>query len=153
MPLVDIGLSCEQSAERWRPVAEAKSVHIQVKISQTAQMHGDADDLELIWSNLIDNAVRYSPRGSEVQVSIGRNDGQIRVDVEDEGPGIGEEELARIFRRFHRADASRSRETGGYGLGLAITKAMVEAYGGSIVAANRRPAGTTFSVSLPIEKQ
>ncbi len=153
MPLVDIGLSCEQSAERWRSVAEAKSVHIQVKISQTAQMHGDADDLELIWSNLLDNAVRYSPKGAKVEVSVCRDDGRVVVDVKDEGPGIGEEELQRIFRRFHRADASRSRETGGYGLGLAITKAMVEAYGGSIVAGNRRPMGTTFSVSLPVEKQ
>lgn len=153
MPLVDIGQSCEQSAERWRPMAEAKSVHIQVKIAQTAHMHGDADDLELIWSNLIDNAVRYSPNGAEVQVSVCRNNGRIQVEVEDQGPGIGEEDLQRIFRRFHRADASRSRETGGYGLGLAITKAMVEAYGGSIVASNRRPSGTTFSVSLPAEKQ
>jgi signal transduction histidine kinase len=153
LPLVDIGASCEQSAERWRPVAEAKSVYINVTTSQSAELHGDGDDLELIWSNLLDNAIRYSPEGAEVRVSICRDDGQIHVDVEDEGPGIGKEELERIFLRFHRADASRARETGGYGLGLAITKAMVEAYGGSIVAANRRPSGTTFSVSLPVEKQ
>lgn len=153
LPLVDIATSCEQSAERWRPVAEAKSVYIRVKTSQSVEIHGDGDDLELIWSNLIDNAIRYSPKGADVRVSVCRNDGQIRVDVEDEGPGIGKEELERIFRRFHRADASRSRETGGYGLGLAITKAMVEAYGGKIVAANRRPSGTTFSVSLPVEKE
>lgn len=150
LPLVDVAASCEQAAERWRPVAEVKSVCINVKTAQHAQIQGDSDDLELIWSNLLDNAIRYSPTGAQVQVSVCRNNGQIRVDVEDEGPGLTEEELERIFRRFHRADASRSRETGGYGLGLAITKAMVEAYGGRIVAANRRPTGTTFSVSLPV---
>lgn len=154
LPLVDVAASCEQTAERWRPVAEAKSVSIKVKAPQgVTQINGDTDDLDLIWSNLLDNAIRYSPKGAQVRVSVCRNNGQIRVDVEDEGPGIGEEELDRIFRRFHRADASRSRETGGYGLGLAITKAMVEAYGGTIAAANRHPSGTTFSVSLPVEKQ
>ena len=150
LQMIDVAASCEQSAERWRPVAETKSVSIKVKAPEPAQMHGDTDDLELIWNNLLDNAIRYSPKGTEVQVCVCRNDGQIRVDVEDEGPGIGEEELERIFRRFHRPDASRSRETGSYGLGLAITKAMVEAYGGSIVVANRQPSGTTFSVSLPV---
>jgi signal transduction histidine kinase len=152
LPLVDVAATCEQTAERWRPVAETKSVSINVKAPQAVQIYGEADDLELIWSNLLDNAIRYSPKGAEIRVCVSRDDGLIRVDVEDEGPGISEQELDRIFRRFHRVDAARSRETGGYGLGLAITKAMVEAYGGTIVAANLRPSGTTFSVSLPDEK-
>ncbi|MDT8067690.1 MAG: ATP-binding protein [Terriglobia bacterium] len=149
LPPVDIAASCEQSADRWRPIAEAKSVRISVNASNMAEIPGDADDLELIWSNLLDNAIRYSPAGAEVRVSVARGDGRVRVEVADQGPGIGEEELQRIFHRFHRSDASRSRETGGYGLGLAIAKAMVEAYGGSITAENCSDAGAKFSVELP----
>jgi signal transduction histidine kinase len=149
LPPVDIAASCEQSADRWRPIAEAKSVRISVNAMNTAEVPGEADDLELIWSNLLDNAIRYSPAGAEVQVSVAKDDGRVRVEVADEGPGIGEEELQRIFHRFHRSDASRSRETGGYGLGLAIAKAMVEAYGGSITGENRSGAGAKFSVELP----
>ena len=150
LPLVDVSATCEQSADRWRPVAEAKSVHITVRSSQAAEIKGDADDLELIWSNLLDNAIRYSPKGAEVRVVISRDNGHVRVDIDDEGPGIGEEELQRIFNRFHRGDASRSRDTGGYGLGLAIAKAMVEAYGGNILAESRSGVGSTFSVRFPV---
>ena len=150
LPVVDLAASCEQSAERWRPVAEAKSVRIQVEASAGSEIHSDPDDLELIWNNLLDNAIRYSPQGAEVRVSVSRDNGNARVDVEDQGPGIDEQELKNIFDRFHRADASRSRETGGYGLGLAIAKAMVEAYGGEIAAQSRHGSGTTFSVRLPV---
>ncbi|MGZ4814876.1 MAG: ATP-binding protein, partial [Terriglobales bacterium] len=137
LPLVDLAASCETSAELWRPVAQAKSVQIQVQSSEVPEIQGDPDDLEMIWNNLLDNAIRYSPQGAEVRVSVSRDNGHARVNVEDQGPGIPKEELNNIFERFRCADASHSRETGGYGLGLAIAKAMVEAYGGSIAAENR----------------
>ena len=80
----------------------------------------------------------------------GNYDGQARVDVQDQGPGIEHEKLNSIFERFHRADASRSRETGSYGLGLAIAKAMAGAYGGSIDVQSNIGRGSTFSVRLPV---
>ena len=150
LPVVDLAATCEQSADRWRPAAEAKAVRIQVSASAAPQLHGDPDDLELIWNNLLDNAIRYSPAASQVVVSISKENGHARVDVRDHGPGIDPQELQVIFDRFHRADASRSRETGGYGLGLAIAKAMVEAYGGSIAAESVAGDGTTVSVRLPV---
>jgi signal transduction histidine kinase len=131
-------------------MAEAKSVRVEVQSQGTPQVKGDPDDLETIWNNLLDNAIRYSPPGGEVRLSISRDNGQARVAVQDQGPGIREEDLQNIFDRFHRSDASRSRETGGYGLGLAIAKAMVEAYGGTIAAETRLGSGTTFSVKLPV---
>lgn len=150
LPVVDLSASCETSAERWRPMAEAKSVRVEVQSEGTPQVKGDPDDLETIWNNLLDNAIRYSPPGGEVRLSISRDNGQARIEVRDHGPGIREQDLQNIFDRFHRSDASRSRETGGYGLGLAIAKAMVEAYGGSITAETRLGSGTTFSVKLPV---
>lgn len=151
LPLLDLTATCEQSAERLRPVADSRFVRIQVQSKGTPKIHADPEDLELIWNNLFENAIRYSPTDSTVIVSISNDDHCARVDVQDRGPGIGEEDLSNIFNRFHRADASRSRETGGYGLGLAIVKAMVEAYGGSIVAESRLGSGTTMSVHLPCE--
>lgn len=147
---VDLAVSCEASAERWRPIADAKSIIIEVQSEGAPQVKGDPDDLEIIWNNLIDNAIRYSPTGGKVRMSIVRKNGSAFIEVEDQGPGICEQDLQSIFDRFHRSDASRSRETGGYGLGLAISKAMVEAYGGSIDAKPRSGSGTTFYVKLPV---
>jgi signal transduction histidine kinase len=148
-PVVDLTASCEESADRWRPLAEAKSIRIQLQSSSAPKIRADPDDVELIWNNLLDNAIRYSPNGAEVLISISQDDGRARVEVRDSGPGISEADLRNIFERFHRGDTSRSRETGGYGLGLAIAKAMIEAYGGTIAAQSSEVTGTTFSVSLP----
>jgi signal transduction histidine kinase len=150
LPTLDLAASCEASAERWRPIADAKCVVIEVESEGAPQVKGDPDDLETIWNNLLDNAIRYSPPGGKVRVSIARNNGNAHIEVEDQGPGIREQDLQNIFDRFHRSDVSRSRETGGYGLGLAISKAMVEAYGGSIDAKTRSGSGTTFYVKLPV---
>lgn len=147
---VDLAASCESCAERWRPIANAKSVIIEVQSDGEPQVKGDPDDLDIIWNNLLDNAIRYSPTGGKVRMSIARKNGSAHIEVEDQGPGIREQDLQSIFNRFHRSDASRSRETGGYGLGLAISKAMVEAYGGSIDAKTRSGSGTTFYVKLPV---
>lgn len=150
LPLVDIAASCEQSAERLHPLADSRSVEIQVRAQDTPHIPADPEDLELIWNNLLENAIRYSPQGSSVSVSISSEKQFTRVEVRDHGPGIEAGELQSIFNRFHRADTSRSRETGGYGLGLAIVKAMVESYGGAIQAESRVGTGTTMSVRLPL---
>lgn len=150
LPLVDLTTSCEQSAERLRPVSDSRSVRIDIQSQGVTKLQADPEDLELIWNNLFENAVRYSPKGSAVVVSISSAGQQARVDVRDSGPGMAESDLQNIFNRFHRADVSRSRETGGYGLGLAIVKAMVQAYGGTISAESRVGSGTKMSVCLPI---
>ncbi len=96
--------------------------------------------------------MHYSPAESVVTMQLRRNGAEWAiVSVEDSGPGISSEELPRIFDRFHRADPSRARSSGGFGLGLAICKALVDAYGGRIEALNRPEGGTEVRVELRAE--
>ena len=115
------------------------------------RLAADPDDLELVWSNLLENAIRFSPKGETVCMSVRSTNGCGSVEVVDRGPGIPPSELPRIFERFHRADTSRARNTGGYGLGLAISKALVEAYGGTIEPHSSPGQGTRMTVLLPIQ--
>jgi signal transduction histidine kinase len=113
----------------------------------------DPEDLELVWVNLLENAVRYSPEGSSIDLTVSANgSNRAQIVVADHGRGIPKEELTHIFERFHRVDASRTRETGGFGLGLAIAKALIEAYGGTIVAESELGRGTRMIVELPLHK-
>jgi two-component system OmpR family sensor kinase len=134
---------------RLRPVADERHVKIQLNTDGAVFLQADADDLELMWSNLLENAIRFSPAGGSVQLRVRANGQRGYVEVHDSGPGIPQSELPHVFERFHRGDASRARNTGGYGLGLAISKALIEAYGGSITPMSRVGEGTTMIVSLP----
>ena len=114
-------------------------------------MRADAEDLELVWANLVENAIRFSPAGERIQVRLQANAARGTVEVADNGPGMSQDELAHIFERFHRGDSSRARDTGGYGLGLAISKALVEAYGGTITPESAPGQGTRMIVTLPLK--
>ncbi len=148
---VDLAVSCEQSADRLGAFAAAGGVVIEVRPESRPTIKADPEDLELIWNNLLENAIRYSSKSSRVLVTVSQADHGAQVKVQDWGTGIAKTELAHIFDRFQRADASRTRETGGYGLGLAITKAMVDAYGGTIAVDSQIGAGTVMTVRLPLE--
>jgi len=99
--------------------------------------------------NLIDNALRYTPPGGSVVVSLTADEGQVTVAVADTGGGVTPEDLPHVFDRFYRADRSRSRATGGSGVGLAIVKQLVEAQGGGVSAQSEPGRGSTFAFSLP----
>jgi len=109
----------------------------------------DAVRVQQIFSNLLDNACKHGGGRGEVAVRIGLDGGEAVVSVSDEGPGIPDAELERVFHRFYRVDRSRSRA--GTGLGLAIAKHLVALHGGSIRAFNRPGSGATFEVRLPME--
>ncbi|MFI5307748.1 MAG: ATP-binding protein [Polyangiales bacterium] len=109
----------------------------------------DRRALEQVLSNLIDNAVKYGTEGASVMVGAAVDDGTLRVSVTDTGPGIESKHLPRLFERFYRVDAGRSRELGGTGLGLSIVKHMVEAMGGRVSVESSPGAGTTFAFTLP----
>ena len=129
---VDVGMTCQMAIERVQAVAQQRGVKIDFTANGPIRLPADPDDLELVWSNLLENAIRFSPAGETVRMSVRGDNGHGYVEVADDGPGIPASELPHIFERFHRGDASRARNTGGYGLGLAISKALVEAYGGTI---------------------
>ncbi len=149
---VDIATTCEDAIDGLRGLATAHRADIKLKAEDGIICRADPEDLELVWINLLENAVRYSPEGATVTVNVSRGDHTARIVVEDQGPGIAAEELSLIFQRFHRGDASRNRETGGFGLGLAIAKAVVEAYGGTITPESAAGRGTRMIVDLPLSR-
>jgi signal transduction histidine kinase len=148
---VEVGATCESAVERLAPVARERGITIHFVSNGPMPMRAEADDLELVWSNLLENAIRFSPTGGNVQLRA-RSDGRRGyVEVEDNGPGIPQSELAHLFERFHRGDSSRARNTGGYGLGLAISKALIEAYGGTITPQSGPGQGMRMVVEVPLE--
>ncbi|HYL95552.1 MAG TPA: ATP-binding protein, partial [Terriglobales bacterium] len=151
LQLVDISDTCEAAIDRLRVLAQARRTSIRLSSDRPALLRADPEDLQLVWVNLLENAVRYSPEGASVEVSVSSNNGgPARVVFEDHGVGIPAGDLPHIFERFHRGDPSRTRSTGGFGLGLAIAKALVEAYGGTITAASIPGQGTRMTVELPL---
>jgi two-component system, OmpR family, phosphate regulon sensor histidine kinase PhoR len=99
--------------------------------------------------NLVANAIAYAPEHSTIRIAAAPVDGRVALSVSDEGPGIPEEDLGRVFERFYRVDKSRARDPGGTGLGLAIVKHLVELHGGQVRVENRREGGARFTITLP----
>ncbi len=147
---VNVAETCQEAIARLNGLAQSREVGVRFSAGEPAWLSADPEDLQLIWANLLENAVRYSPQHGQVTVMVERMNGRARVTVADQGAGIPEPELAHIFERFYRGDASRGRDTGGFGLGLAIAKALAEAYGGSISASSRAGQGTRLVVDLPL---
>ncbi len=114
----------------------------------------DEERINQVMHNLLNNALRYTPSGGTITIRARGEDGCLRIEVQDTGEGIAPEHLPNVFERFYRADFARSRQRGGMGLGLAISKAIVEQHGGTIaVTSSGIPGeGTTFAVQLPIIK-
>jgi len=131
-----------QAAERQVSlIVTGPSVHV----------HADADRIRQVLVNLLDNAIRFSPSGQVVSVSISPSPNEVTVAVQDHGPGIPPAEQRRVFERFYRADRSRARKSeGGAGLGLAIAQALVQAHGGRITLESNPSQGTTVRFTLPI---
>jgi signal transduction histidine kinase len=148
--ITELTSTCEAALLRIQPLADSRKINIEFISGAPAYTKADPADLEVVWVNLLENAVQYSPPGSKVVLRIESGPAITRVSVEDSGPGIPPEHAERIFERFRRGDPSRDRGTGGFGLGLAICKALVTAYGGQIEALKRRDVGTEFRVQLPV---
>jgi signal transduction histidine kinase len=110
----------------------------------------DEDRLALALDALIENAVNHTQADDAIELSVHRRNGTARISVSDTGTGIPAEALGRLFDRFARADPGRSRDTGGFGLGLSIVKAIVQAHDGTVVVRSEEGKGTTFTISLPM---
>lgn len=146
----DLPAIAAQSVAAHAARAAENAVNLELNAPENIRVMGDADRLREVVDNLLDNALRYAPPSSHVAVTLGHTDSKCLLIFEDNGPGLGEGELERVFDRFYRADSSRDRKSGGMGLGLAIVKAIVESHGGEVSARNRAQGGAAFTVRLPI---
>src|SRR5262249_41528883 len=120
-----------------------------VQAARGLVMKAERAAVEQIVTNLLDNAIRYTPEGGRVTVAAARQGAAVEISVEDSGPGIPREHLPRLFERFYRVDDARSRELGGTGLGLAIVKHLALANGGEVRVESELGAGSRFIVALP----
>ena len=147
--LVDIDLVVSMAIDQNRVAAESHEVLLVTKAKSGAHVYGDETLLVTALHNLIANAIQYSPDGSRVGVGVSMVDGVVEIAVTDQGAGIPEDELERVFERFFRTDPARSRHTGGSGLGLSIVKHAVQNHGGDVRVWSRVGSGSTFTIRLP----
>lgn len=150
---VDLKLLVDGGIEAARAAAAQKKLTIAEPDlpSNLPRVRGDANLLRDVLRNLLDNAIQYTPAGGRVDVTVTVNDGLAVVTVSDTGIGIPQSDQPRIFERFYRVDAARSREVGGTGLGLAIAKHVVEAHGGKIWVESQVGNGSAFHFSVPVQ--
>ncbi|MDJ0322052.1 ATP-binding protein [Pseudarthrobacter sp. PS3-L1] len=146
---VDINTVISEAVDRSLLTAETKNIEIMIGSRVAAQVYGDQDLLVTALRNLIDNAIRYSPENTTVGIGVRSREGLISVSVTDQGDGLTAEDQERVFERFYRVDAARSRQTGGTGLGLSIVKHVASNHGGEVTLWSQPGQGSTFTLRLP----
>lgn len=145
-----VDLFVRECVERVHPAAEQRDVSIVTSpIDGELRIVGDRSQLASALANLLENAVKYSERGGEVQVLVSTGADELAIAVRDQGIGIPSADLERIFERFYRVDKGRSRDTGGSGLGLSIARHAARNHGGDIAVISREGEGSTFTLTLP----
>ncbi|MEK7850700.1 MAG: heavy metal sensor histidine kinase, partial [Deltaproteobacteria bacterium] len=140
----------EISFDNAMALARGRGVDITIHGKEEVSVQGDKMRLARVLLNLVDNAVKYTPKGGRVILSLAKKGDEAYISIRDTGIGISKEDQEKIFERFYRVDKSRSREIGGTGLGLAICKRIIEAHGGRISVDSEIGKGSTFTVVLPL---
>ncbi|MBT7599445.1 MAG: HAMP domain-containing protein, partial [Anaerolineae bacterium] len=138
----------------YTPIAMQKNITLDIEIAENLpEIELDFTRMIQVLSNLLDNAIRYTPESGQVLLSATqKEDATVEICVQDSGPGLNEEEVENIFNRFYRADTSRQRDEGGSGLGLAISKSIVEGHRGRIWAESADEQGLAVKISLPLSR-
>ncbi len=149
LAVVDVDQVVSEALGRCRLTAEAAGIEVTADAPSGLEVRGDRTLLVTALANLIENAIAYSPTDSAVSVSRACRHGQVELSVTDRGIGIAPEHQERVFERFFRVDAARSRATGGTGLGLAIVKHVAANHNGQVRLWSRQDTGSTFTVVLP----
>ncbi|MSX62197.1 MAG: histidine kinase [Actinobacteria bacterium] len=139
-----------EAIDSSRLAAEAREISIVFSSPEAIHVLGDRAQVEMAISNLIENAINYSPNGTRVAVALRGINNLAEISISDQGLGIPEKDLERIFERFYRVDPARSRATGGTGLGLSIVKHVVTNHGGDISVWSVEGSGSTFTIRLPM---
>lgn len=151
LQVVDVAALMENVAAAHKTLADQRHISLSTQISEEPLLlSGDPDRLAQVFSNLLENAVRYTPAGGWIEVQVRAKMDTVCIEVKDSGPGISDLALPHIFERFYRADESRTRSTGGTGLGLSIVRALVHLHGGQVKAWNQANSGAVFQVLLRV---
>jgi heavy metal sensor kinase len=145
---LDLAHIASDCIELVRPLAEARRMTLHTDF-QRAACRGDGDRLALVVTNLLTNAIHYGSEGGAVRIATRNGKDSVMLSVADNGPGIATEHLPHLFERFYRADAARTSAQGRNGLGLAISKGIVEAHGGALEVSSAPGEGATFTMRLP----
>jgi PAS domain S-box-containing protein len=145
---LDLGGLVERTLSPFRAMAAKHNIRAEIP-SGLPVIWGDPDKLEQILTNLVGNAIKYSPSGGDVVVSVGVDDDEVRVSVRDQGIGMSPRDMGQLFEKFYRVDRDEVRRAGGTGLGLYITRRLVEMHGGRIWAESWTGAGSVFTFTLP----
>jgi signal transduction histidine kinase len=146
---IDAGALLEEIAADVAIEADARELRVDRSIAGALEVAGDREVLRSAFENVLRNAVRYSPAGSQVMLRARRSGNSVEILIEDQGPGVPEKDLALIFEPFYRVDAARDRAEGGEGLGLAIAARAVALHQGTIEASNRAAGGLAVRIVLP----
>lgn len=150
---VDLAALARDAAAFMQAEAAKKEIGVSLQVKETPVAAGDADRLKQVLLQLLDNAIKYTPNGGNVELSVDLIREKAVIQVRDNGIGIAKENLDKIFERFYRADDSREHEGGGHGLGLAIAKFIVEQHGGTVSVASREGCGSILTVTLPAARE
>ena len=139
-----------EAVDQCQTTSAARNIGLAVSDQVNVTVFGDRDQLSMAIHNLVENAINYSPENTNVSISTSLEDEIVTISVADQGIGIPEADLERIFERFYRVDPARSRETGGTGLGLSIVKHVAAKHGGEIKVWSSQNVGSTFALRLPV---
>jgi two-component system sensor histidine kinase SenX3 len=148
--VVDVDEIVAEAVDRTRLAAESAGIAVVSGGQSRLRVRGNEGQLVTALVNLVDNAIAYSPAGTRVAVGTRRRDGYVEISVSDQGIGVAERDLERVFERFYRSDPARSRATGGTGLGLAIVKHIATNHGGGVSVWSVEGSGSTFTLRLPV---
>ena len=149
---VEISDVIREAVNQAQVSAESRGIYVEIGLTDSATVIGDREQLIAAVHNLVENAINYSPADTKVSVTSRNKDGLAEIAVTDQGIGIADNDLARIFERFYRVDSARSRATGGTGLGLSIVKHVALNHGGDVKVWSKVGVGSTFSLLLPLTK-
>ncbi len=136
---------------KLQPLAAKKGISIDFKTEGDPTVLGNTMKLQQAFSNLVDNAIKYSAEDTTISISLSKDNRNAIITVADQGIGISQENLDRIFERFYRVDKARARDTGGTGLGLSIVDGIIKQHNGNITVESEQGKGTTFTVTLPMQ--